>query len=640
MGSNTPKMQPHLQNNLPAFRRTPELERPAAKQPLKESSVGLVETNTTLGDLKPIQSALDAVMSELAENEPFLSPPVALDARQSPTGHRITPKDPASPAPKHTAKDFPVAAPAHRRSRSSTDLTLSHRSGNVPPNVMEGNLISNKNGEKLYTRAWLPEGGTKGLLFICHGFGEHSGRYDTVAPYFNQIGVVVFAHDHQGHGRSDGDRGEIKDYSIYTEDMMQHVEMMMNTYRGLPCFLWGHAMGACIAVTVIRKHHDMFRGLLLTAPMIMPDPLAATPFKMLLAKNIGLVNPKFSIGKIDPECLSSDPQKVKDWVDDPLNYHGTIRINWANIILRAVQDNFKKLQQVTTPFIVMQGTWDEVVVPEGSMHLYKEARTTDKTLRMLEGLMHDLHNEADSKREAVIKELVEWVRTRLVPTEEGTKAPPPTPATSTPLTPTTHHNDHSAQPPQPPSKDNGNTVDTPVICVDPGSSTDMPHVTQVPVNEKTEEELCSQDGAGLSPKMDGVTLPNWEIATSPNLESASSGPDMDGAIQHALPNMEGATSPNMESAPPPNMEGATAPNMEDGPMPNMEGATSPNTARAANGASSTQISSSGRKFSGLTALDRGEALALESAVAGSSRSRRASEELQVEHGIMQRVESV
>lgn len=49
-------------------------------------------------------------------------------------------------------------------------------------------------------------------MFISHGFGEHSGRYDRQAAEFNRKGLLVFSHDHQGHGRSAGERGDISDY--------------------------------------------------------------------------------------------------------------------------------------------------------------------------------------------------------------------------------------------------------------------------------------------------------------------------------------------------------------------------------------------------------------------------------------------
>lgn len=37
------------------------------------------------------------------------------------------------------------------------------------------------------------------LLFICHGVGEHMGRYNKLATHLAEEGVLVYGHD---HGRS------------------------------------------------------------------------------------------------------------------------------------------------------------------------------------------------------------------------------------------------------------------------------------------------------------------------------------------------------------------------------------------------------------------------------------------------------
>ena len=34
------------------------------------------------------------------------------------------------------------------------------------------------------------------MLFICHGVGEHMGRYEELGSYLAENGVIVFGHDH------------------------------------------------------------------------------------------------------------------------------------------------------------------------------------------------------------------------------------------------------------------------------------------------------------------------------------------------------------------------------------------------------------------------------------------------------------
>eukprot|EP00124_Ichthyophonus_hoferi_P005653 Ihof_evm1s882 gene=Ihof_evmTU1s882 len=397
--SSTPRRQPHVQHELPSFRRVSD-NLNSHYRAWRRDSVGSVFSHN---ESFPLLSKMEVSEEELRVgtdgifNDSFVSPPTAFETPLLLDNSNREDSSSLGYSPPVMRKARPIIQP--KRVQSAQDFSLSRRTNEMDMSVMEGTLLSNiVMGVKLYTRAWLPEGPAKGILFISHGFGEHCGRYNQVARQLNRAGIVVFSHDHQGHGHSEGCRGDITDYNIYVSDVLQHVEMMSNTYHGLPVFIWGHAMGACIVVSIVRKHPDLFRGFIVTAPMIMPDPVASTPFKLMLAKNIGMLNPKFNCGTIAPKYLTSDPIGVKDWENDPLNYHGPIRINWANIMTQAVVDNFKKLAQVITPFIAFQGTFDDVVLPEGAMRLYKEAKVQDKTLRMLEGLMHDLHNEIPVKR--------------------------------------------------------------------------------------------------------------------------------------------------------------------------------------------------------------------------------------------------
>lgn len=38
----------------------------------------------------------------------------------------------------------------------------------------------------------------KGVVILVHGLNDHSGRYNHVAEKLNQLGLRVYALDHQG----------------------------------------------------------------------------------------------------------------------------------------------------------------------------------------------------------------------------------------------------------------------------------------------------------------------------------------------------------------------------------------------------------------------------------------------------------
>lgn len=45
-----------------------------------------------------------------------------------------------------------------------------------------------------------------------------------------------------GHGQSEGDRMNIKDFQMYIRDSLQHIDLMKSRHPGLPVFIVGHSM--------------------------------------------------------------------------------------------------------------------------------------------------------------------------------------------------------------------------------------------------------------------------------------------------------------------------------------------------------------------------------------------------------------
>ena len=61
-------------------------------------------------------------------------------------------------------------------------------------------------GIKIFTREWQPASKPRAVVVISHGFNAHSGHYEWAAQQFVSKGVAVYALDHRGRGRSEGER--------------------------------------------------------------------------------------------------------------------------------------------------------------------------------------------------------------------------------------------------------------------------------------------------------------------------------------------------------------------------------------------------------------------------------------------------
>ena len=73
-------------------------------------------------------------------------------------------------------------------------------------------------GVRIVYDVWTPDATPRAVVILSHGLGEHARRYDHVAQRFGRDGLVTYALDHRGHGRSGGKRVLVKDISEYTGD--------------------------------------------------------------------------------------------------------------------------------------------------------------------------------------------------------------------------------------------------------------------------------------------------------------------------------------------------------------------------------------------------------------------------------------
>jgi alpha-beta hydrolase superfamily lysophospholipase len=76
-------------------------------------------------------------------------------------------------------------------------------------------------------------------------------------------------------------------------------------------------------------------------------------------------------------------------------------------VLKAMLRVTAEVDKISLPFIVVQGTADKLVDPGGARMLYDNARSMDKTIRLYEGLYHEVFNEPE--RAKVLKDVETWL---------------------------------------------------------------------------------------------------------------------------------------------------------------------------------------------------------------------------------------
>jgi len=99
------------------------------------------------------------------------------------------------------------------------------------------------------------------LALLFTGSGSTAGGYPKVVNHFIPRDFAVYGFDHRGHGRSPGSRGHINSWDEYRGDVKKFLQLIFSQERSQPVFLWGHSMGALIALDyLLRDPANLRRG--------------------------------------------------------------------------------------------------------------------------------------------------------------------------------------------------------------------------------------------------------------------------------------------------------------------------------------------------------------------------------------------
>lgn len=260
---------------------------------------------------------------------------------------------------------------------------------------VEGRLEGAR-GVELFWQGRLPAGDPTGVLLVCHGLGEHSGRYRNVEDALLPDGWAVYGLDHRGHGRSGGRRAHLDRYADWMTDFDAFRCQVVARHTGLPVFLLGHSMGGQIALAYALDHGDGLRGLVLSAPALASNavPKAAVPVLRGLAKLVPTLRP----AGIDTTKISKDPAVVAAYRADPLVHHGHPTLGLSAALFAQFDVLPERARHLRLPLLLQHGTDDELTDPAGSRLLEATSGSPDQTVRWYEGLWHEIYNEPEHER--------------------------------------------------------------------------------------------------------------------------------------------------------------------------------------------------------------------------------------------------
>jgi alpha-beta hydrolase superfamily lysophospholipase len=265
-------------------------------------------------------------------------------------------------------------------------------------------------GVRIVYDVWAPDVTPRAVVVLSHGLGEHAGRYDHVAARFGEDGLITYALDHRGHGRSGGQRVLVKDIAEYTGDFDTLVGVASKEHPGLTRTVLGHSMGGGIVFAYGVERPDDYDLMVLSGPAVAAQS-AVSPLLLRVAKTLGVIVPGLPVQKLDVNAISRDPAVVNAYNADPLVHHGKVPAGIARALLTVGETMPQRAPALTAPLLVVHGSEDRLIPADGSRQLVEAVGSSDVELKIYPGLYHEVFNEPE--RYQVLDDVVSWINARL-----------------------------------------------------------------------------------------------------------------------------------------------------------------------------------------------------------------------------------
>ena len=265
--------------------------------------------------------------------------------------------------------------------------------------------LTSADGTALYATWWQSaDSAPKAVVAHVHGLGEHSGRHAHVAQRLVDGGYAVAAFDLRGHGQSGGGRGHTP-----LKGAMDDVDVLLADARrrqpGLPIFLFGHSLGGLIVLVEALQRRPDVVGVVATSPGLR-SPVLDQTVKITAAKLLGRVLPGVSMPTgLDDTGLSRDPAVIEAYRADPY-VHDKASLALGKDGAEGADYALAHAAELHYPLLMIHGSDDPIAYARGTEEFAGKV-SGDVTVRIYDGLMHELHNEPE--QDEILGEVVAWL---------------------------------------------------------------------------------------------------------------------------------------------------------------------------------------------------------------------------------------
>ncbi len=307
--------------------------------------------------------------------------------------------------------------------------------GNLPaPNMVRrmllGDYIRANNPRSLAEYLWLAsefhfhtlpliewpatDGRPKGVVLCVHGLGLENRAFTNFGHLMSQRGYTLLAMDVRGFGSWATTKGvDDASFDETLTDIGSLIQVVKQRAPQLPLFILGESMGGGIVLRAGAEYPNQFQGVIASVPSAERYDEKAMTIKVA-ANFLKGADKDFDISSMVADKATSDPTLQKEWELDP---KAKLAMSPMELMkFDAFMDmTVRKCKDITkTPVMIAQGLKDKLVKPEGTVEMFKNVQSEDKTLLMIGDSEH-LMFETDKISPVLVDSVSAWLDSHLQP---------------------------------------------------------------------------------------------------------------------------------------------------------------------------------------------------------------------------------
>jgi alpha-beta hydrolase superfamily lysophospholipase len=271
-------------------------------------------------------------------------------------------------------------------------------------------------GGRIFCYRWAAAGvPARGVLQIAHGMGEHALRYLEPLTPIIESGIIVYANDHRGHGRTATTKEALGDFgsggfSALVAEMAILSRLIRKENPEQKLVLLGHSMGSFALQIYLLDHSDLIDGAIISGSAAI-DLLAAGMGQRGSLDTIGTGAAK---PRTPFDWLSRDEKEVDKYIADPLcgfTVNDAARASMFSAGSRTAQPAEMRKIRSDLPIYLFAGDKDPV---NGNLEWlnplierYRAAGVKNLSIDWYQDGRHEMLNETN--RSEVVANLARWI---------------------------------------------------------------------------------------------------------------------------------------------------------------------------------------------------------------------------------------